>query len=177
MRRRTWIAVIIAGISFWLIIPLYRIRLLFNRLRVSPGPDGHSIETAAHIAEFIYPADAAPGALALNIHRFFTEQFVTLYYYRHGVSLQRLMKYVDTQARISGARDFLSAEKSVQDQILQRVTSGEDDETSQEIQRGFYALVDMTLEGCFSDPRHGGNCNKQAWRLLGGTIKEEWFDV
>ncbi len=177
MNRRKFIAAGIAGALFWLFIPLHRVRSIFNRLKTRSGLKDNELKTAACIAEYIYPDDDLPGALSLNIENFFFEQFRTPYYRHHIPAVKRLCQYLDRKCRKEHSCGFLTAESSVQNELIQSITSKETIQAYPEIRKDFNALIDITLEGCFSDPMHGGNREKRAWQLLNGTVKEEWFNV
>ena len=175
MSRKTFIAVIISGIGIWLLIPTLKVRSIYNRLKKPSGPKKHVLKTIATIAEYIYPEDEDPGAMSLGIRNFFTLQLITPYYRKLIPGINRLVDYLDKESgRICG-KDFLYATPEIKKKLLDSIASGEKDEASVEIRKDFYALIDLTLEGCFSDPMYGGNKNKQAWNLLGGTIRQEWF--
>lgn len=175
MNRKTFIATIISGICICLLTPAHKVRSIYNRLKKPSGPNEHELKTAAIIAEYIYPEDNAPGALSLGIQNFFTVQLTTPYYKKLIPCIRRLINYLDMESRKVCGKDFLYATTEIQHKLLDSIASGKKDQVSTGIRKDFYKLIDPTLEGCFSDPMHGGNKNKQAWNVMGGTIKEDWF--
>lgn len=177
MNRRGFLAVIVAGVGFWVFTPFYKIRALYNRLKRPAIPDTNEIKIASRIAEYIYPEDDTPGALLLGIENFFINQFGIPYYQHHIPAVQRITRYLDRKCKKEHACKFLTADSHIQNQLIKTITSAETIQQYPEIQRDFNTLVDITLEGCFSDPTHGGNREKRAWQLLNGTINEEWFNV
>ncbi len=177
MNRRKFVAAGIAGICFWFFIPLHRVRSIFNRLKKRSGPTQNELKTATRIAEYIYPADDLPGATSLGIEIFFSEQFQTPYYRQYIPALKRLCRFLDKKCRKEHSCGFLAADPSIQNELIHTLSSEQTIRQNPGIQKDFNALVDITLEGCFSDPMHGGNREKNAWRILTGTVNEEWFNV
>lgn len=177
MNRNTFIAILLSGISIWLVTPARKVRSIYQRLKKPSGPGEHELKTAAVIAEYIYPEDDAPGALSLGINNFFTIQFATPYYRKYIPSLKRLTSYLDSESKKITGKNFLSTESKIQHELLDSIASGEKGRVNTAIRKDFYTFIELTLEGCFSDPMYGGNKNKQAWNLLGGTIREEWFNA
>jgi len=177
MNRRGFIAILVAGVGFWLFTPFHKIRSLYNRLKRPAIPGTNEIKIASRVAEYIYPEDDTSGARSLGIENFFINQFRTPYYQHYIPSVQRITRFLDRECKKEHGCKFLSSEPPIQNQLIQTITSTETIQQYPEIQKDFNALVDITLEGCFSDPRHGGNREKKAWQLLNGTINEEWFDV
>jgi len=177
MRRRTFFAAIASFLFFTLIIPGSRIRSLFNRLKKPSPPGKYELDAASVIAEYIYPRDADPGALDLGIRNFFDIQFKNPYYQQHIPALKRFVRLCDETAQKSGYTHFLAADASGQKQILDAIVNGKPEQYPAQAKNDFNTLVAITLEGCFSNPVHGGNKNRQAWLLLNGSLKKEWFDV
>ena len=175
MNRKTFIATIVSGICIWLLIPAHRVRSIYNRFKKTPAPGKHVLKTIATVAEYIYPEDDDAGALSLGIRNFFSLQLTTPYYRKLLPGVNRLVDYLDKESRMICGKDFLYATPEIKKKLLDSIASGEKDQVSIEIGKDFLALIDLTLEGCFSDPMYGGNKNRQAWNLLGGTIREEWF--
>lgn len=175
MNRKTFIATIISGICIWLLIPAHKVRSIYNRLKKTPAPGKHVLKTITAIAEFIYPEDEGQGAMSLGIRNFFNLQLTTPYYKMLIPNIIRLVNYLDTESRKICGKCFVYAEYEMRKKLIDSIGSGEKDRVNSKIRNDFNVLIDLTLEGCFSDPMYGGNRNKQAWNLLGGTIKEEWF--
>ena len=177
MKRKTFLATIISGICIWLITPAHIVRSVFNRLKLPSSPNEHELKTASRIAEYIYPEDDSAGALSLGIYTFFFIQFSTPYYQKYLLPVKRLTNYLDSESHKMNKKNFLSSETSVQNKLLDSLASGKKDRARTSINKDFYTLMDLTLEGCFSDPMHGGNRDKRAWKSLGGSIKEDWFNA
>ena len=175
MNRKTFLATIISGICIWLLTPAHKVRSIFNRLKKSPCPNEHELKTASRIAEYIYPEDDSPGSVSLGIYNFFTVQFKTSYYQEFIPSIKRLTKYLDSECRKDHGKDFLSSGAMSQNKLLDSIAFEKKNQTNNSAKKDLHTLIDLTLEGCFSDPMHGGNRNKQAWKSLGGSIKEDWF--
>ena len=175
MNRKTFLATIISGIAIWLVMPKHKVRSIFKRLKKRPAPDRHVLKTTAAIAEYIYPEDEEAGAISLGIRNFFTLQLTTSYYRKRIPGVVRLVDYLDRECGKMCGRDFVYAETEIKKKLLDSIASGEKDRVSIKIRKDLFALIDLTLEGCFSDPMHGANKNRQAWQLMGGTIREEWF--
>lgn len=175
MNRKTFIATIISAICIWFLIPAHKVRSIYNRFKKPSSPNEHELKTASRIAEYIYPEDDAPGALSLGINNFFSIQFKTPYYKKYVPLVKCLTNYLDSESQKVNGKNFLSSETKTQNELLDSIAMGKKDHVITNIRKDFYTLVELTLEGCFSDPMYGGNKNKQAWNLLGGTFKEEWF--
>ena len=175
MNRKTFLATIISAICIWLLTPTHKVRSIFNRLKKPLSPNEHELITASRIAEYIYPEDDSEGALSLGIHNFFTIQFKIPYYRKFITSIKRLTNHVDSESRKLCGKDFIAAEAAVQNRVLDSIADTRKKRIQGTVIKDFHTLINLTLEGCFSDPMHGGNKNKLAWNLLGGTIKEDWF--
>jgi hypothetical protein len=177
MNRRGFIATVVTGALFLFFTPYHKIRRLYNRLKRPASPGVREIRILSRIAEYIYPEDETSGALSLGIENFFISQFSTPYYHQYVPAARRLCRFLD---RITNSRygcDFLSAEPDKQSQLMQGFISPVTMQQYPEAREDFSMLVDCTIEGCFSDPTHGGNREKKAWQMLNGTVNEEWFNV
>lgn len=177
MNRKTFLATMIAGLLFWLLIPFHRVRLLFNRLKKESDLTTKDLKTLVAVSELIYPEDSSPGANSLGIHNFFITQFRDEYYKNHLSSVVRLVRCFDRESQQNWKRNFVSLGRKFQDKLVQSVVSGAMEKRNPGVQKDFYTLIDITLEGCFSDSIHGGNKNRQAWNILKDSFKVEWFDV
>ncbi len=177
MKRRSFVAVIGCGILFCFLIPVHKVRSLFLRLRKSSLPNEHELKTATCIAEYIYPEDGSSGAISLGIQNFISVQFNTPYYKKYSSSLKHLILCIDLEAQSMGKNDFLSLSKNLQLEIINNFSSQIVEKKYPGVQMEFNQLIDMTLEGCFSDPMHGGNKKKDAWRMMKDHLKYEWFHV
>ncbi len=177
MNRRSFLAIIHMGVGFWLLTPFHKIRSLYNRLKGPACPDTAEIKIASRIAEYIYPESDTPGAVSLGIENFLINQFRTPYYRHYIPSLRRITRYCNKRCMKDYSCTFLAADAEIQRQVVHTITASETVRQYPEILDDFNSLIDITLEGCFADPRHGGNREKRAWQILGGTINEEWFNA
>jgi len=176
MKKRTFLGILASFAGFWLLFPFSKVTSLFNRLKVRPLSD-HELRTAALIAEYIYPEDSEPGASALDIDTYCANQSATLYFRRYIPSLQRVTAYLDAACRKAGQSGFPAMHPEDRAVLLDLIASGKADLRCPGIQKDFFAIIDMTIEGCFSDPLHGGNRNARAWQILDGTFKKDWMYV
>jgi len=176
MKKRTFLGILVSLTGFWLLFPVSKVTSLFNRLKTRPLSD-HELQTAALIAEYIYPEDSDPGASALGIDTYCANQSSTSYFRRHIPSLRRVTACLDAESRKTDHSDFSAMHPEDRAAFLDLIASGKADHLYLGIRNDFYTLVDMTIEGCFSDPLHGGNRNARAWQILDGTFKKEWMYV
>ena len=176
MKKRTFLGILASFAVFWLLFPVSKATSLFNRLKIHPLSD-HELQTAALIAEYIYPEDSEPGASALGIDTYCANQSTALYFRRYIPPLQRITEYLDAASRKAGKNGFSAMHPEGRVALLDFIASGKADHLYPGIRNDFYTLVDMTIEGCFSDPLHGGNRNARAWQILDGTFKKEWMYV
>jgi hypothetical protein len=177
MNRKTFLATMISGLLLWLLVPAHRIRQLFNHLKKPSRPNKHELETLVALSEIIYPEDSTLGARSLGIHNFFIVQFQDAYYKKNLPLMIRLVQGFDKESQKNWKRDFVSLGRKFQDKLAHSVVSGAMEKRYPGIQKDFYSLIDITLEGCFADTIHGGNKNKQAWNIMRDSFKVEWFDV
>ncbi len=176
MKRRTFIATLGSALCFWLLVPTYRIRHMFTRFKKDVGLSAHDISTLAYIAEYIYPEDHdSAGALSLGIETFFTKQFQTHYYQKHILALKRLVIHCDKEANRGHHKKFKAIERKNQFGIVDSILLLPQNNAQFGLKKDLNNLIDVTLEGCFAHPEHGGNKGKQAWTNLGDTFKEEWL--
>jgi hypothetical protein len=177
MNRRNVLTALIACVGMALSVPQHKLRSLFNRFKRDPWPDSETIETLSIVAEYIYPRNEGPGALDLGIKTFFTMQLGTDYYRQNMVRINRFAHYLnaraDTLSHVTFARLDGGRQKKILDEISERIS----DRISPQIGEDFGYLIQVTLEGCFCSPRHGGNREKKAWHVLGGSFKEDWTRV
>lgn len=176
MKKRTFLGILASLTSFWLLFPVSKVTALFNRLKVPPLSD-HELQTAALIAEYVYPEDTDPGASALGIDTYCANQSATVYFRRYSASLQRITAHLDAVCRKAGKNGFSTMLPGDRSSLLEMIASGKADPGCPGIQKDFFAIIDMTIEGCFSDPLHGGNRNGRAWQLFGGSFKKDWMYV
>lgn len=175
MNRRSFIAIFVFFIFFLLCIPLHRVRAVFNRLKQQSFPDDDSLKTLVQVSECLFPKDQHPGAQALDIETFLAIQCKTAYFRNRMPALRRIIDYVNNESLLLGQKSFTASSGDIRNQIIGRVFSNSVNQQYPQILDDFYTMIDITIEGCFSDPMHGGNKQKLAWNMLNGSIKEEWF--
>jgi hypothetical protein len=80
---------------------------------------------------------------------------------------------LDGLAEEAGCTDFASAPAQAQDRLLGELAAMPAAPPRAFLRR----LVQLTLEGCLADPRHGGNRDGAGWRLVGaappGSCRDE----
>ncbi len=167
----------VSGLFVWLLVPAHRVRLLFNHLKKPSFPSEHELKTLASIAEIIYPEDSTHGAQSLGIANYFITQFRETYYKKSISIMQRLVLCLDKESQKNNKTDFISSENDFQNKLINLIVTGNMENYYPGVQKDFNNLVDITLEGCFSDQVHGGNKNREAWKLMKESFKVEWFDV
>lgn len=176
MKRRAFFSVIASGLCFWIMMPGHRIRHLFAKYKRPIGLGSHDITTLSHIAEYIYPKDdESSGALSLGVENFFTIQMQTSYYKEHIQAMKSLVVYCDKQAMKINRKNFILSDINIKNEILDSLRKAKQNSKQAFVKNNFHELINLTLEGCFSHPVHGGNKEKQAWEFLGNTFKEEWL--
>ncbi|HLS61008.1 MAG TPA: gluconate 2-dehydrogenase subunit 3 family protein, partial [Virgibacillus sp.] len=156
-------------------------RIFFNR------KEDFSVLEAA--VERIYPEDDnGPGAVELGVPFFIDRQLAGEYGLNSKSYMQGPFKDIDKTERyqtplsrggimIEGIRKlgkasekefgekFDEAEADQQDQLLQSFQDGEVKLKGVASETFFNLLVQMTIEGAYSDPVYGGNKNMQGWKM------------
>ncbi|MBN1129927.1 MAG: gluconate 2-dehydrogenase subunit 3 family protein [Chitinispirillaceae bacterium] len=177
MTKRAFIGALLSFAGFWFVFPSGKVTGLFNRIRTRPL-SGHEMKTLALAAEGVFPGDTEPGALALGIESYYAGQECSPYFrQRYLQPLRRLIKCLDALAKRSGADTFASTAPDKREELLGAVASDSAEPEWPGSTNDFNLLVDVTLEGCFSAPCHGGNSGGAAWRLNGDTFKREWLNA
>jgi gluconate 2-dehydrogenase gamma chain len=74
---------------------------------------------------------------------------------------------LDENARKLRGAPFADLTNAQQDELLEQAEHGKLDFGPLPSNTFFASLVDVTMEGFFSDPIHGGNRNKIGWKLVG----------
>ena len=91
-------------------------------------------------------------------------------------SLKRTVVFLNYHARKKSGKSFAASSETIQKEVLQLWTSPEAHTLPPGMDSGdLGALLDLTLEGCFSDSIRGGNKNNRSWEILNGSLKKEWF--
>ncbi len=145
--------------------------------RRAPPPREHLVRTLTRVADCIYPpGPASPGAWALGIDRYLERQIDTKYYRRHLGPLQRMAERLDARAQRDGADAFASAPAEARRRLVDQLARGELSDDAFDGLAAFDTMATITLEGCFADPRHGGNEDRMAWDTMSSALDMRWFD-
>jgi len=117
----------------------------------------------------IVPPDEDPGASQAGVVSFIDRQLAT----RQKKSLaawQAGVRALDATARRRHGRRFAELLPGPQDEILQAMQEGSvymADWQEVDPTEFFHLLHGHTMMGFYGDPRHGGNKDRAAWRMLG----------
>jgi len=117
----------------------------------------------------IVPPDEDPGAAQAGVVTFIDRQLAT----RQKESLpvwQAGVRALDATARRRHGRRFTELPPAAQDEILQAMQEGSvyvGDWQEVDPAEFFHLLHRHTMMGFYGDPRHGGNQDRVAWRMLG----------
>jgi gluconate 2-dehydrogenase gamma chain len=110
------------------------------------------------------PADAhGPGALELGIDRYIERTL------RKRPDIATAMRNglhaLASQARLRFGRGFGELDHEQQDELLSSFERG----TAERTDGGafFELLRELSIQGMFGDPCHGGNADSAGWRLIG----------
>lgn len=77
------------------------------------------------------------------------------------------LRKLDDTSRAAGGKAFAALAATEQDAMLKRMQAGQLDFAPLPSAVFFQALLDVTMEGFFSDPIHGGNVGMAGWTLVG----------
>lgn len=120
-------------------------------------------QTLSAACERILPRDEEdPGAIDLGVPSYVDRAFADGDYAHRHQLFRRGLRDLDADAVNLTGRLFHQTDDDDQDQILGDYESGTHEETE-----FFRLLMDVTLEGAFGDPSHGGNKHGLGWRLIG----------
>ena len=117
----------------------------------------------------VVPADEDPGASQAGVVSFIDRQLAT----RQKESLatwQAGIRALDATARRRHGHRFAELLPAAQDEILQAMEEGSvymGDWQEVDPTEFFQLLHGHTMMGFYGDPRHGGNRDRVAWRMLG----------
>ncbi len=112
-----------------------------------------------------------PGARAAKVGRFIEQQLAgSLSYLKPA--FDQLARLLELVAQGGWHKGFVELAPGDQDAILARLSRGELPVRGAPQQAMFLALHSLVLEGCLSDPRHGGNDRGIGWRAVGFTPPE-----
>jgi gluconate 2-dehydrogenase gamma chain len=125
--------------------------------------------TLAAACDQIVPPDTAPGAASAGAVAFIDRQLATrekrsLAFWRAGLAA------LEATARRRHGRPFAEVGFETQTTLLRDVENGtveKADWADVEPPAFFRRLRDYTMMGFYGDPRHGGNRDRVAWRMLG----------
>jgi gluconate 2-dehydrogenase gamma chain len=146
--------------------------------------DAAFIEAA--VARLIPPDDKWGGALEAGVPNYIDKQLGGTWgagqrLYRSGPWATGL-KTQGYQLPFTPAELFKTALKALSKEMktpLQKMTTAQQDDFLKELEKGgkdlngvpsnifFSSLLQMTMEGFFSDPVYGGNYNMMSWRMIG----------
>jgi gluconate 2-dehydrogenase gamma chain len=125
--------------------------------------------TLAAAADRIIPPDEDPGAAQAGVVVFVDRQLATREKKRLGF-WQAGLRGLDAAARRRLGRGFAELAGPEQETLLQEVEQGAGEEADWgDVDPGvfFQQLRGYTMMGFYGDPRHGGNRDRVAWRMLG----------
>jgi gluconate 2-dehydrogenase gamma chain len=140
------------------------------------GPGGrwraleeHEAKTLAAACDRIIPPDQDPGAADAGVVTFIDRQLATserdtLATWRAGI------RGLDASARRRLGRPFAELPADAQTALLQDLERGavEASDWPEPDPVVFFSLLrEHTMMGFYGDPRHGGNKDRVAWRMLG----------
>ena len=112
------------------------------------------------LTERIIPADQDPGASQAGVVEFIDRQLVR-HYRKYQTTYRGGLAAVEASARARFGKAFADLPPDAQSQLLAAV---EEDPATKDF---FAMLVAHTMQGYYGDPRHGGNRDQVAWRMLG----------
>lgn len=125
--------------------------------------------TLAAACDLIVPPDQDPGAAQAGVVRFIDRQLAT----RQKGDLgfwQRGIRGLDASARRGQGKAFAQLDEQAQAAVLREVEAGRGEPSDWSgVAPGefFERLRWYTMMGFYGDPRHGGNEDRIAWRMLG----------
>ena len=128
-------------------------------------------QTVEALFERMFPGDSeTPGARDIGALAYLNRALAGRYR-EHQAAYKVGLRAINQAAATRHGAAYAACPAADQDQILRDIEGGRlasGDEFSPEAQRAFFELLRAhLLEGLFSDPIHGGNRNKQGWRVLG----------
>ncbi len=125
--------------------------------------------TLAAACDQIVPPDQDPGASQAGVVTFIDRQLAT----REKKALpvwQAGIRALDAAARRRHGRRFVELQPDWQAEVLKAMQEGSvymADWQEVDPTEFFYLLHRHTMMGFYGDPRHGGNKDRVAWRMLG----------
>lgn len=117
----------------------------------------------------IIPADEDPGAVDAGAVTFIDRQLAGAY--RKHRKIYRLgLEGINQTSLAQLGKSFAALASTQQDLILQTLDSGQERgaQWKQVSAKSFFDMVlSHTMQGFYGDPRHGGNCERASWKMLG----------
>jgi gluconate 2-dehydrogenase gamma chain len=121
--------------------------------------------TLSAICERLLPRDEDPGAIDLGVPAYIDRALATPELASVREVVLRVLPMVDRQARTRfDGKAFHEVTAEQQDDILGLWERGHDGG-----QRFFPAILSLTLEGAFGDPKYGGNAGGRGFAMIGFT--------
>jgi gluconate 2-dehydrogenase gamma chain len=77
------------------------------------------------------------------------------------------LRGIQTDLKKRGSKPFDKLDPQAQDNYLKALESGSVDLNGVPSKVFFQSLLDLTIEGYFSDPVYGGNTNMVSWKMIG----------
>jgi Gluconate 2-dehydrogenase subunit 3 len=125
--------------------------------------------TLAAACDCIVPPDRDPGAAQAGVVSFIDRQLATRQ--RDAIAAwQAGLRSLDASARRRHGQPFADLSADAQTALLATAERGQVEKADWgdgDPVRFFRTLRDHTMMGFYGDPRHGGNRDRVAWRMLG----------
>jgi len=125
--------------------------------------------TLAAACDCIVPPDEDPGAVQAGVVSFIDRQLATRQKDALGAWREGL-RSLDASARRRHGQPFADVSSDAQTALLAATEQGHVEKADWgdvDPARFFRTLRDHTMMGYYGDPRHGGNRDRVAWRMLG----------
>jgi hypothetical protein len=130
------------------------------------------IKTLSMAAECIYPEHAeSAGALLLGIESYAEQQLNTKHYAHAWPALRSAIAALDETATRRYGKAFSDCAHDTRNDVFDTFAR----DRRQSAVEAFNQLVDITLEGCFADPKHGGNREMKAWDIMNDALQQGWY--
>ncbi|MFH1762131.1 MAG: gluconate 2-dehydrogenase subunit 3 family protein [bacterium] len=180
MNRRFFLAVtasVLASVILTIILPFRLLKKIFKIFSISPWLNEHEIKTLTSIAECIYPKDNDPGASELGIKEYFIRQLKTRYYEKDLSKLKNAVFILNSASLSISGVSFYQNSKKIKGSLLNDLAANKIGRYRYNASEVFSIIIDITIEGCFSHPIHGGNKSKNGWEIIKTGFNGKWFDV
>ncbi len=121
--------------------------------------------TLSAVCERLFPRDQDPGAIDLGVPIYIDGMMATAGLAPVREMLGKVLPIMDKESRKRFAgKAFAEAAPAEQDAILDTWQHG-----SESRQHAFDAILGLTLEGAFGDPKYGGNSGGGGFAMIGFT--------